>query len=147
MTRRRRSRRALEASPREDQAVPTPTVDPDVAEFAARIRQQQVAGRDQKRAERESRRRAEEHQRLAAAKDAAAADVKRLRTQPRVTPSQTAEADAAYRAALGRLIEYETGDPPAWAASAAPAADPTARRGPDEPGEAIDGGAGSEGAG
>ena len=51
------------------------------------------------------------------AKDDAAARVKSLRRRDRVAPGETAEADAAYKAALAALIEFETGAAPPWAAT------------------------------
>ncbi len=116
MTRRKRSRRALEAAREQGDAAAIP-VDPDVARFVTRTREQQAAERERKRAKRERRQRAEEHQRRMATKDAAVAEVKRLRAGARSTAEQIATADAAYRAALADLIAFETGVTPAWAAS------------------------------
>ena len=74
---------------------------------------------------RQRRKKEAEHQELIAAKDDAVARVKALRRRDRVAAGETAEADAAYKAALAALIEFETGAPPPWAP---PASRPRRRR-------------------
>ena len=122
-TRRQRSRRALAAQGSAEaasQATPAAVaeevaIDPDVARFVTRERQQQAAQQELKRAKREARQKAEEHQRLVVAKDAAASEVKRLRSLSNVPDGDAAKADLAYRDALAALIASETGSAPAWA--------------------------------
>ncbi|MCU1454803.1 MAG: hypothetical protein JWN46_2949 [Acidimicrobiales bacterium] len=120
MTRRRRAPAA--AAPAGSSA----PVDPDVALFAARVRAQQERERAEKRAARDERHRAGEHERLLAAKDAAAGELKRLRRQDSASAEQVALADAAYRSALAALLTHETGQAPAWAPAPAPEPDPSA---------------------
>jgi len=90
-------------------------VDPNVALFAARVREEQERKKAEKRAAREARRAIEEHQRLVDAKEAAAAELKRLRRQGGAGAERVARADAVYRAALAALITNETGEAPPWA--------------------------------
>src|SRR6478609_8241073 len=90
-------------------------VDPNVALFAARVREEQAREKAEKRAAREARRAVEEHQRLVDVKEAAAAELKRLRRQGGAGAERVARADAAYRAALAALITNETGEAPPWA--------------------------------
>jgi hypothetical protein len=90
-------------------------VDPNVALFAARVREEQAREKAEKRAAREARRAVEEHQRLVDAKEAAAAELKRLRRQGGAGAERVARADAVYRAALAALITNETGEAPPWA--------------------------------
>lgn len=99
-------------------------VHPEVARFAERVRQQKEAERAAKQAERDARRRDDEHQQLLAAKDSAAASVKRLRTREHVTADEAAAAEAGYRSALAGLIAFETGAPPVWAPAPVVAEDP-----------------------
>jgi hypothetical protein len=40
-----------------------------------------------------------------------------------VAPGETSDADAAYKAALAALIEFETGAPPPWASTGESAPD------------------------
>jgi hypothetical protein len=54
------------------------------------------------------------HQELIAAKEAAAATIRRLRADGRPR-EKMAQADAAYRHALAELQEFETGERPHWA--------------------------------
>lgn len=117
MARDKRSRRPPEAVTGESVSKDTP-VDPDVARFAERTFQQRAAEQDRKRADREARRLEEEHEQLIGVKDAAAGEVKRLRTRDHVTASQAEDAETAYRKALADLIAFETGTAPVWAASA-----------------------------
>ncbi|MDQ6697419.1 MAG: hypothetical protein M3Z46_08180 [Actinomycetota bacterium] len=120
-------------------------IDPDVAMFAARTFERQAAERQAKQAQRDARRRDEEHQALVASKDAAAAEVKRLRTVERADPHEAEAAEATYRKALADLISFETGSAPAWAPP--PATEPEATE-PEatEPAAATDAGGGTESA-
>lgn len=108
--------------------------------FAQSIRDHAAADqadRDRKAAEIEHERR---HADLLAARESAAAEIRRLRADGR--PRQKmADADAAYRVALGELTEFETGERPHWAPAPADAI--------DEAGEATATGIddGSEGSG
>jgi hypothetical protein len=110
-------------------------VDPAVALFAQRHKEERERQKAEQRAEAERRKHEADHQRLIAEKDAAVAKVKELRRRDRVPPGAAAEADAAYKAALAALIEFETGAPPPWAATDAPPpdvdSDPATE--PDEP--------------
>jgi DNA-binding transcriptional regulator YiaG len=115
-------------------------IDPDVARFAARTFQQQAAERDAKRAEREARQREEEHQQLLATKDAAVAEVKRLRTRDHVKRDDAAAAEAAYRLALANLIEFETGSAPGWAGPTTSAVESPSEAELDDVAESPDGG-------
>jgi len=118
-------------------------VDPNVALFAARVRDEQAREKAEKRAAREARRAAEEHQRLVDAKEAAADELRRLRRQGGAGAERIAQADAAYRAALAALITNETGEAPPWAPATEEPTDepgaeaPTADEGPvdDAPGD------------
>ena len=100
---------------------PTPTVpgspgvDPALALFASYVRGEEQRERDAKRAARKDREKAQAADLLLASKDAAAADVKRLRGREGVSAEQRAAADAAYRDALAALVAAETGEAPAWA--------------------------------
>lgn len=114
MARDKRSRPSPTGTPPPARPEDTP-IDPDVAMFAARTFERQAAERDAKQAQRDARRREEEHQVLISTKDAAASEVKRLRTLERVQPTEAAAAEAAYRNALADLISFETGSAPAWA--------------------------------
>jgi hypothetical protein len=91
--------------------------------FAESIRQHEQADqakRDRKAAAIEHK---HHHEELAAAKEAAAAKIRRLRETGR-PHAQMQDAEAAYRAALAELTEFETGERPHWApAPVAPAAD------------------------
>ena len=69
----------------------------DLALFASFVRSEERKAKDEKRRARDERRQAGEHQRLVQAKDAAAAEVKRLRSSDRATAEQRAAADDAYR--------------------------------------------------
>ncbi|MBX3286375.1 MAG: hypothetical protein KF703_13585 [Actinobacteria bacterium] len=90
-------------------------IDPDVARFAAYVREQEQREKASKRAEREARQQADATKALVAAKDAAAAEVKRLRSRQGVSAEERAAADAAYREALAAVVAAETGTAPAWA--------------------------------
>jgi hypothetical protein len=100
-----------------------PKVDPQVALFAQRHQEELDRQKAEQRAAAERRKREAEHQRLVAAKDDAVARVKALRRRDRVPAGETATADTAYKASLAALIEFETGEPPTWAASGAAAPD------------------------
>lgn len=119
MAKRRRRRAAADGSnptaPATASGGDAARIDPDVARFAARVREQREAEQAQMRAAREARRRAEHQGQLVAAKDAAAAAVKALRARPHSTPEEQAAAEAVYRQALAALLTFETGIPPAWA--------------------------------
>ena len=93
----------------------SPGVDPALAHFASYVRGEEQRERDTKRAAREDREKANAADLLVASKDAAAADVKRLRGREGVSAEQRAAADAAYRDALAALVASETGEAPAWA--------------------------------
>lgn len=100
--------------------LPTPVpatsgIDPDLALFASYVRDEEQRERDTKRAAREARRQADASQQLVAAKDTAAAEVKRLRGREGVSAEQRATADATYRDALAAVVAAETGSVPAWA--------------------------------
>lgn len=126
-------------------------IDPDVALFAQWMRDEDRRERDAKRQARDARRVEETARALTAAKDAAAAEVKRLRSSPSATADQRAAADAAYRDALAAVVAAETGKTPPWApapapdepgptpieAATSPDADPSGVTG--EPGDAIPG--------
>ncbi len=90
-------------------------VDPNVALFASYVRDAEQRERDAKKAARVARQEAESTQNLVVAKDAAAAEVKRLRGREGVSAEQRAAADAAYREALAAVVAAETGTAPAWA--------------------------------
>jgi hypothetical protein len=94
-------------------------VDPDVALFAQWMRDEERKERDARRQAKENRRLEESARSLTAAKDAAAAEVKRLRWSPSATAEQRAAADAAYRDALAAVVAAETGEAPAWAPAVA----------------------------
>lgn len=81
----------------------------EAADRAARDRAAAAAAHDRR------------HQDLVAAKETAAARLRRLRGDGRPR-AQMAEAEAAYRSALAALTEFETGERPHWA-PATPAAD------------------------
>lgn len=115
----------------------TRTVDPNVALFASRMKQEKARDRAAKRAAQAERKAAEEHQRLIDAKESAAADLKRLRREGGAGAVKVAEADAAYRSALAALITHETGEAPAWAPAAPPAPDTDAGEGPAPDAEAA----------
>jgi hypothetical protein len=123
MPKRKRRREDTEATPSTKEAGHAP-VDPEVALFAQRAKEERERRKAEQRAEAERRKHEAEHQRLIAAKDDAVAKVKELRRRDRVPPGATAEADAAYKAALAALIEFETGEAPPWAATDAPAPEP-----------------------
>ena len=90
-------------------------VDPNVALFASYMRGGEQRERDAKAAAREDRLKAEAAASLVAVKDAAAAEVKRLRSREGVSAEQRAAADASYRDALAAVMAAETGETPAWA--------------------------------
>ena len=118
-------------------------IDPDVARFAAYVREQEQREKATRRAEREARQQADATRSLVAAKDAAAAEVKRLRGREGVSPEERAAADAAYREALAAVVAAETGEAPAWAPPPTEVeADPTAEGSdgaePEEVDEASD---------
>jgi multidrug efflux pump subunit AcrA (membrane-fusion protein) len=92
-----------------------PAVDPAVAMFAERHRQQQEAERKSREAERLARRLAEERAVLLRAKDDAAARLKAVRRQGVIAPGEVEAAEAAYTAATADLVEAETGERPTWA--------------------------------
>lgn len=119
-------------------------IDPDVARFAAYVREQEQREKATRRAEREARQQADATRSLVAAKDAAAAEVKRLRGREGVSPEERAAADAAYREALAAVVAAETGEAPAWApppteVEADPAAEGSDGAEPEASDEAGDG--------
>lgn len=113
-TRRQRSRKNQPPEP-------PPTVESDLSVFAGRVVAEKARRRDDQRARREAKRHAEDRARLLAAKDAAAAGVKRLRGRDGISAVQRAEADAAYRDALAAVVAAETGQAPSWAPTPTPA--------------------------
>lgn len=104
------------------------TIDPNVALFASYVEDDRRRARDAKREAREQRRRADDAKRLVDAKDAAAAELKRLRSRGGASAEDRAAAEAAYRDALAAVVEAETGTPPAWAP---PPPEPPASTGPE----------------
>lgn len=104
----------------------------DVKLFAESVRAQEAAERKARQEAVEALRRANRHDELTAAKAAAVADLKAARA--RGGAERVAAAEAAYRAALAELQEFETGERPAWA----PAPPPTDNAEPSdaEPAEA-----------
>jgi hypothetical protein len=93
-------------------------VDPDVARFAAALKESARREAEAKRQAAEARQRAEqvaaEAERvkdLERAKDAAASRLRDARRSGR----GVAEAEAAYKAALAAVVAAETGERPAWA--------------------------------
>ena len=105
------------SEPTEAASAGAPPVDPQVALFAQRHQEDLDRQKAEQRAAAERRKREAQHQDLIKAKDGAVARVKSLRRRDRVAPGETAEADAAYKAALAALIEFETGAAPPWAAT------------------------------
>lgn len=92
-----------------------PSIDPNVALFASYVEDDRRRARDAKREAREQRRMAEDAKRLVDAKDAAAAELKRIRSRGGASAEDRAAAEAAYRDALAAVVEAETGAAPAWA--------------------------------
>ena len=117
----------------EPEAVEGASVDPQVALFAQRHKEELERQKAAQRAETARRKKEAEHQELVEAKDDAVARVKALRRRDRVAPGETAEADAAYKAALAALIEFETGAPPPWASTGESAPDVDTEPDPGEP--------------
>jgi len=101
-------------------------IDPDVALFASYMREQADKEKADKRAAREARAEADQVQTLVAAKDAAAAEVKRLRGREGVSAEERTAADVAYREALAAVVAAETGEAPTWAPPAPPDPEPAA---------------------
>ncbi len=98
----------------EPTGAPPRSSDPALSAFAAFVRGEEEKEREAKRSAKRERAEAEAHDRLVAAKDSAAAEVKRLRD--RGAPAEArAAADLAYREALSALVASETGEAPAWA--------------------------------
>lgn len=95
-------------------------VDRDLKLFAESVRAQEAAERKARQEAIEALRRQNRHDELLAAKAAAVADLKAARA--RGGAERIATAEAAYRAALADLQEFETGERPTWA-PARPAAD------------------------
>lgn len=120
----RKRRRDVTTTPTAEAQPTSAPVDPAVALFAQRHQEDLDRQKAEQRAAAERRKREAEHQRLIAEKDGAVAKVKELRRRDRVPPGAAAEADAAYKAALAALIEFETGAPPPWAATDAPPPEP-----------------------
>jgi len=132
-------------------SAPTPAgdgakaVDPNVALFASYMKADAQKERDAKKAAREARQQAEAATKLVADKDAAAAEVKRLRGREGVSAEQRAAADDAYKAALAAVVAAETGSAPAWApppaepeAEPEPEADPEVDAEPEPTAAAVD---------
>lgn len=101
--------------------------------FAESLRAHEAADLAEKQRKQDAADLAARHVVLQEAKAAAAARIKRLRsTEGR--REQIAEAEAAYRAALAELTEFETGERPHWA----PAAPEPVAANADEPSVAHD---------
>ena len=105
----------------------------DLELFAAFVRSEEQAERTAKTEARAQRRQADEVGRLQKAKEAAAAEVKRLRASDRATAEEKAAADAAYKAALAAVVAAETGEAPTWAPPPTDAAEPATPEAPEEP--------------
>ena len=104
-------------------------LDPNVVLFAAWVKAEEGKERDAKKAARKAREAEKAERAVVDTKDAAAAEVKRLRNDPKATPEARAEADAAYRSALAAVVVAETGEAPDWAP---PAPEPEAEAPPAE---------------
>ena len=104
-------------SPSPDTARP---VDPDLALCASWMRGEEQKERDARKSARDARKVADEQSQLVKAKEAAAAEVKRLRGSDRATAAERAAADDAYKAALAAVVAAETGEAPTWAPAPAP---------------------------
>jgi len=85
----------------------------DVKLFAESVRAQEAAERKARQEAVEALRRQNRHDELVAAKAAAVAELKSARA--RGGADRIATAEAAYRAALAELQEFETGERPTWA--------------------------------
>src|SRR5690606_8899903 len=94
------------------------------------VRDEEARERAERRAARTVRDDERKAQELVQAKDAAAADLKRVRQDSRSTAEQKAAADAAYRQALAAVVAAETGAAPDWAPPAEPEPETTSE---DEP--------------
>jgi hypothetical protein len=114
-----------------------PAVDPAVAMFAERHRQQQEAERTRREAERLARRLADERAALLRTKDEAAARLKAVRRQEVIAPGEVEAAEAAYTAATADLVEAETGERPTWA-PARPEPDPEPEPAVTEEGDPVE---------
>jgi len=82
--------------------------------FAESLRAHELADRAERERAEAAASREQQGRELLAAKDEAAARLKRLRAEGRPR-QQMSDADAAYRAALAALQEFETGERPHWA--------------------------------
>jgi hypothetical protein len=134
--RRDRPTTARASEPTEAVSAGAAPVDPQVALFAQRHQEDLDRQKAEQRAAAERRKRDAQHQDLIKAKDDAVARVKALRRRDRVASGETAEADAAYKAALAALIEFETGAAPPWATTDEPPPDAEAEpQGEDDVGE------------
>lgn len=108
-----------------------PSIDPNVALFASYVEDDRRRARDAKREAREQRRAADESKRLVETKDAAAAELKRIRSRGGASAEDRAAAEAAYRDALAAVVEAETGSAPAWAPPPAASVEPAEAEGSD----------------
>lgn len=105
-----------QAAPASDGATTAPSrpADPALAAFAAFVRGEEEKEREAKRSAKRERAEADAYGKLLAAKDAAAATVKRLRDRG-VPAQKRAAADLDYREALAAVVAAETGAAPTWA--------------------------------
>jgi hypothetical protein len=103
------------------------TVDPNLAAFAAFVRGEERKERDAKKAAKDARAKEQEAGRLVAAKDEAAANLKRIRSRSGVSAEERDAAETAYRTALAAVVAAETGTAPEWAP---PAPEPEADAAP-----------------
>lgn len=94
-------------------------VDPAIAAFASFIKAEEKQEKEARRAAKQARAAEEEANRLVAAKDEAAAELKRLRGRSGVPPEVRAAAEEAYRSALAAVVAAETGSTPEWAPATA----------------------------
>lgn len=94
-------------------APPTP-VERDVQIFAQRVKADEQAARDEKRRARDAMEYANRHDALKSAKQQAVVELKKVRGSG-AGSQRVAEAEAAYRAAVAELVEFETGERPTWA--------------------------------
>lgn len=88
--------------------------------FAESVKAHEAADQWERQRQRDDADRVARHIELREAKQAAADLIKRLRASNGRRP-QVVEAEAAYRAALAELQEFETGERPHWAPAPPPA--------------------------
>ena len=111
----KRSRRTAGTAPPATGGEPDATrTDPSVAALASFLQAEADENRDARKAAKAQRAAAEQRDRLERGKDAAAAELKRLRATSGVTAEQRAAAEDRYRRALAAVIEADTGQVPHW---------------------------------